>query len=85
MDATPGFNTRALHSGGGGFASGATLPPVFQVSAFAHESKEALYRVCDAAISFFAANAKPGERFKFTLDRVGREAFEKTINEAVDE
>lgn len=49
------------------------------------ESKEALYRVCDAAISFFAANAKPGERFKFTLDRVGREAFEKTIKEAVDE
>lgn len=31
--------------------------------------------VCDAAIGFFEANAKPSERFRFTLDRVGREEF----------
>ena len=36
----------------------------------------------DAAIQFFADNAKPSERFKFTLDRVGREEFYKKIKEA---
>ena len=71
MDGTPGFNTRALHSGGGGFASGATLPPVFQVSAFAHESMERLEQVF--------AYRKPG----FVYTRVGNPtvaAFENRVN-----
>lgn len=41
-----------------------------------------LLAVCDAALEFFKQNAKPSERFKFTIDRVGREAFEKFILEA---
>ena len=45
-------------------------------------TEEQLFRVCDAAIQFFADNAKPSERFKFTLDRVGREEFYKKIKEA---
>ena len=45
--------------------------------------KETLLKVCDAPIQFFAAHAKPGERFKFTLDRVGRESFENLIQEVV--
>ena len=45
-------------------------------------NEEQLFRVCDAAIQFFADNAKPSERFKFTLDRVGREEFYKKIKEA---
>lgn len=45
-------------------------------------SEEQLFRVCDAAIQFFEDNAKPSERFKFTLDRVGREEFYKKIKEA---
>lgn len=41
-----------------------------------------LLAVCDAALEFFKQNAKPSERFKFTIDRVGREAFEKFLLEA---
>lgn len=47
-------------------------------------TEEQLYRVSDAAIQFFDDNAKPGERFKFTLDRVGWDKFEKVIREAYD-
>lgn len=45
------------------------------------EDKEKLMEICDAAIEFFAENAKPGERFKFTLDRVGRDKFNEKIME----
>ena len=38
-------------------------------------------KVCDAAIEFFAENAKAGERFKFTLDRVGYDKFKERILE----
>jgi dissimilatory sulfite reductase (desulfoviridin) alpha/beta subunit len=51
-----------------------TLPPI--------TSEEQLYRVTDAAIQFFADYANAGERFKFTLDRVGKEKFEEKIKEA---
>ena len=37
--------------------------------------------ICDAAIRFFDDNAKPGERFKFTIDRVGQEKFKEKILE----
>lgn len=47
-------------------------------------SEEQLYRVTDAAIQFFDDNANPGERFKFTLDRVGVDKFKKIIREAYD-
>lgn len=46
------------------------------------KSEEQLYRVTDAAIQFFADHAKPGERFKFTLDRVGWDEFKKVMEEA---
>ncbi len=49
------------------------------------EDKETLLRICDAAIKFFEKNAKPSERFKFTIDRVGKEIFEKEILEAYNE
>lgn len=45
------------------------------------ENKEKLMEICDAALNFFAENAKPSERFKFTIDRVGREKFEQRILE----
>jgi dissimilatory sulfite reductase (desulfoviridin) alpha/beta subunit len=44
--------------------------------------KETLFRVADAAIGFFEKNANPGERFRFTLQRVGEEEFKKVIEEA---
>ena len=45
------------------------------------EDKEKLFAVCDATIEFFAQNAKAGERFKFTLDRVGYDKFKERIEE----
>lgn len=48
------------------------------------ENHEKLMQVCDAAIRFFEHHAKAGERFKFTIDRVGREEFEKVIKEAYE-
>ena len=46
------------------------------------ENHDKLMQVCDAAITFFAENANPGERFKFTIDRVGKENFKEKILEA---
>ena len=46
------------------------------------KDKETLFRVADAAIKFFEENAKPGERFRLTLQRVGEEEFQKKIEEA---
>jgi len=47
-------------------------------------SEEQLFRVTDAAIQFFEEHANPSERFKFTLDRVGRDKLEKVLKEAYD-
>ena len=48
------------------------------------EDHDTLLKVCDRAIRFFEKNALPGERFKFTIDRVGKEVFEKEIKEAYE-
>ena len=39
-------------------------------------------KICDAAVNFFEKNAKPSERFKFTIDRIGKGKFEEKILEA---
>lgn len=44
--------------------------------------EEKLYKIVDAALKFFADNAKSGERFRNTLDRVGWEDFIVAIKEA---
>ncbi len=44
--------------------------------------KETLFRVADAAIDYFAENAKPGERFAKTLERLGWEGFTQKVQEA---
>lgn len=46
------------------------------------KEKEQLYRITDKAIEFFEKNGKAGERFKFTLDRIGWQEFQKEIEEA---
>ena len=46
------------------------------------KTEEQLYRVTDTAIQFFDDYAKPGERFMFTIERVGRDIFKKTLEEA---
>ncbi|MBP5529763.1 MAG: 4Fe-4S binding protein [Lachnospiraceae bacterium] len=43
------------------------------------EDKETLFRICDAALKFFEDNAKPSERFKFTIDRIGRDKLDEVI------
>ncbi|MCR5302013.1 MAG: 4Fe-4S binding protein [Lachnospiraceae bacterium] len=43
------------------------------------EDKELLFKICDATLQFFKDNAKPSERFKLTVDRVGRDKLEKEI------
>ena len=46
--------------------------------------EEQLFRVTDAAIQFFDDNAKAGERFKVTIDRVGVDKLKKVLNEAYE-
>lgn len=46
--------------------------------------KETLFRVADAAINYFAAYAKRGERFRFTLQRTGFGRLMKIVSEAID-
>lgn len=45
-------------------------------------TEEQLYRITDAAIQFFDDHGNPGERFNFTIDRVGRDKFKKAMEEA---
>lgn len=54
---------------------GETLLPIIR-------DKETLFRVADAAIGFFEKNARPGERFRLMLQRIGEEEFRKAITEA---
>ena len=46
------------------------------------EDEEAMFRVADAAINYFADHARPGERFAKTLERVGWEDFRQVVEEA---
>lgn len=45
-------------------------------------NEKQLFRVTDAAIQFFDDHAKPSERFRLTLERVGIDKFKKVIEEA---
>lgn len=42
-----GFNTSLLHDGVDDYPNGATLVPIYQSSAFKHESAEELERIFD--------------------------------------
>lgn len=46
------------------------------------KSEEQLYRVTDAAIQYFDDHGAAGERFKFTIDRIGTDKFKKVMEEA---
>lgn len=47
-------------------------------------TEEQLFRVTDAAIQFFDDFANPSERFKFTIDRVGKDKLYEVLKEAYD-
>lgn len=44
--------------------------------------KKTLFRVIDAAVAFFGEYAESGERFRFTIERIGEDKFRKIIEEA---
>lgn len=71
-ETTPGY----LVSVGGLF--GNQINKGVQVVPFI-EDKETLFRVCDAALKFFEEHANPGERFKFTIDRIGKNVLDEAI------
>ena len=76
-DTRPGYIVSFAGTFGNRIATGEPVVPFI-------DDHDALLRVCDAAISFFAENAKPGERFRATLDRVGNEKFREAIKEAAN-
>ena len=47
------------------------------------KKEEQLYLICDRAIDFFAEHGKQGERFKYTMDRYGKEAFKQYMEEVI--
>lgn len=55
----------------------AILPPC--------ETEEQLFRVADATIQWFDDHAKPGDRFKFTLDREGWDSMVEAVTKAYNE
>ncbi|MBR4182593.1 MAG: 4Fe-4S binding protein [Lachnospiraceae bacterium] len=71
-ETTPGF----LVSFGGLF--GNSINKGQEIIPFVKD-KETLFRICDAALQFFDENAKSGERFKFTIDRIGKDKFDEAI------
>lgn len=46
------------------------------------KDQETLFRVADAAIDFFAKHGASGERFKYTIDRIGWDIFKKEMEAA---
>ena len=65
-----GFNTSLLHDGVDDYPNGATLVPIYQSSAFKHESAEELERIFD------------NKAMGFSYTRINNptiEAFEKRI------
>ena len=46
--------------------------------------KETLFRVTDAAIEYFEENAKPSERFRKTLERLGSDGLKEKLKAAYD-
>lgn len=76
-DAQPGYIVSFGGTFGNHISKGETIIPFI-------ESHEKLLKVCDAALKFFEQNGRAGERLKFTIDRTGKEAFEKAIKEAYE-
>ena len=74
-ETTPGYLISFAGLFGNKISKGVEIVPFI-------EDKETLFRICDAALKFFEDNANKSERFKFTIDRVGREKLDEAIWEA---
>lgn len=76
-ETTPGYLVSFGGLFGNSIAKGELIVPFI-------EDKDTLFRVCDAALNFFKNNANPSERFKFTIERVGREKLNEAVWEAYE-
>ena len=76
-EGTPGYIVSFGGTFGNNIYKGEELLPLIP-------DKETLFRVTDAAITFFEKNANPSERFRKTLQRVGEEDFRKQLKEAYE-
>lgn len=74
-EGTPGYLVSFGGTFGNHIGKGEELLPLVP-------DRETLFRVTDAAFNFFAEYAKPGERFRFTCDRVGWDKLKERIEEA---
>ena len=74
-DVTEGYIVSFGGLFGNSIVKGSTIMPFI----YNHDT---LLKVCDEALNFFAENANPGERFRFTINRVGADKFEERIKEA---
>jgi dissimilatory sulfite reductase (desulfoviridin) alpha/beta subunit len=61
---------------GNSIAFGKSLLPLI-------ESKESLFKIIDTTIEFFRENGNAGERFKFTLDRIGIDKLKLKLEEVI--
>ena len=61
---------------GNTIASGQSLIPLIT-------KKETLFQVIDAAIEFFKEHGRPGERFRFTIDRIGIDKLKEKLEDAI--
>ena len=74
-EGTPGYIVSFGGTFGNSVFKGEELVPIIK-------DKETLFRVTDAAIEYFEKNAKPSERFRKTLERLGEEGLKEKVTAA---
>lgn len=74
-EGTPGYIVSFGGTFGNSIYKGEELVPIIK-------DKETLFRVTDAAIEYFEENAKPSERFRKTLERLGEEGLKEKVQAA---
>ncbi len=71
-EGTPGYIVSFGGTFGNHIYKGEEIVPIIR-------DKETLFKVTDAAIEYFEENAKPSERFRKTLDRLGDEGLREKV------
>ena len=75
---TPGYIVSFGGTFGNSISKGTEYIPLIK-------DKDTLFKITDAAIEYFAENAKTSERFRKTLERLGDEDFKKKLIEVYNE
>jgi dissimilatory sulfite reductase (desulfoviridin) alpha/beta subunit len=73
----PGYLLSFGGTFGNNIAQGREVTPIIH-------DRDALFRAADAALEFFACNAKPGERFRPAIERAGWDAFKTHVEAVLD-